>query len=195
MHPLSTPNVHGAAGCSEWGAEQLLWAPAEVGRSYDLSPGSLLPLDPYRDTLTIVSNTDVRMAEAYSAPEIGGDHFRATAAFLTQAHPKLTEGSDVFVGTSFDQLYAQRFGQEPPFGQIRALARLFVCLDERNPCLAQRIQCPAVGPGHVPEKTADQIEAARKDRWGQCLDAHGFTCSQEGGMTRTTLPNWARSSR
>jgi Protein of unknown function (DUF1552) len=32
--------------------------------------------------------------------------------FLTQAHPKQTQGSDVFAGTSIDQLYAQRFGQE-----------------------------------------------------------------------------------
>src|SRR5688572_31443243 len=49
--------VHGAAGCSEWGSQQYLWAPAEVGSSFDLSPSSLLPLDAYRDTLTIVSNT------------------------------------------------------------------------------------------------------------------------------------------
>jgi hypothetical protein len=111
--------VHGAAGCSQWGSEQLLWSPATVGREYDLSPSSLFPLDGYRDTLTILSNTDVRMAEAYTAPEIGGDHFRATAAFLTQAHPKLTEGSDVYVGTSMDQIYAQRFGQDTPIPSMQ----------------------------------------------------------------------------
>ena len=32
--------------------------------------------------------------------------------FLTQAHPKQTEGSDVHVGPSIDQLYAQKFGQD-----------------------------------------------------------------------------------
>ena len=32
-------------------------------------------------------------------PEIGGDHFRSSAVFLTQAHPKQTQGSDVCVGT------------------------------------------------------------------------------------------------
>ena len=36
----------------------------------------LQPLDPYREYLTIISNTDVRMAEAFFPPEIGGDHFR-----------------------------------------------------------------------------------------------------------------------
>ncbi len=41
--------VHGAAGCNEWGATQNLWAPAAVGRDFDLSPSALLPLEPYRD--------------------------------------------------------------------------------------------------------------------------------------------------
>ena len=37
-------------------------------------------------------------AEAVTTPEIGGDHFRSSAVFLTQTHPKQTEGSDVNVG-------------------------------------------------------------------------------------------------
>ncbi len=106
--------VHGAAGCNEWGATQHLWAPSATGRNFDLSPGSLLPLEPYRDRLSIISNTDVRMAEAREPHEIGGDHFRSSAVFLTQAHPKQTRGSDVFAGTSMDQLHAQRFGQDTP---------------------------------------------------------------------------------
>ena len=104
--------VHGAAGCNEWGASQHLWSPEETGRDFDLTPSSLSPLDPYRKYLTIISNTDVRMAEAFQPKEIGGDHFRSSAVFLTQAHPKQTEGSDVHVGTSLDQLYAQRSGQD-----------------------------------------------------------------------------------
>ncbi|MGB1778491.1 MAG: DUF1552 domain-containing protein, partial [Longimicrobiales bacterium] len=80
--------VHGAAGCSEWGASQNLWDPAAVGRDFDLTPSALRPLDEWRKWLTIVSNTDVRMAEAFEANEIGGDHFRSSAVFLTQSHPK-----------------------------------------------------------------------------------------------------------
>ena len=34
-------------------------------------------------------------AEAFEPKEIGGDHFRSSAVFLTQMHPKQTEGSDV----------------------------------------------------------------------------------------------------
>ena len=54
----------------------------------------------------------MRNAEAFSLPEIGADHFRSSAVFLTQAHPKKTQGSDVLAGTSLDQLYAQKFGQD-----------------------------------------------------------------------------------
>src|SRR5882724_12975640 len=56
--------VHGAAGSTDWGSSQHLWAPAETGRAFDLAPGSLRSLDPYRKYLTIVSDTDVRPAEA-----------------------------------------------------------------------------------------------------------------------------------
>jgi hypothetical protein len=111
--------VHGAAGSNELGAGKFLWSPEKVGRDFDLSPSSLRPLEPWRDYLTIVSNTDVQGAEAKSAMEIGGDHFRSSATFLTQAHAKQTEGSDVYVGTSLDQYYAQRFGQDTPIPSMQ----------------------------------------------------------------------------
>ena len=111
--------VHGAAGVSEYGLAQNLWNPAATGRRFDISKGNLSPLEPFRNHLTIVSNTDVRMAEAQTAPEVGGDHFRSSAVMYTQAHPKLTEGSDVKVGISMDQLYAQRFGQDTPIPSMQ----------------------------------------------------------------------------
>jgi hypothetical protein len=104
--------VHGSAGATVFGASKHMWSPAEVGTAFDLSPGALSSLEPFRDYLTIVSNTDVRNAEAFSLPEIGADHFRSSAVFLTQSKPKKTQGSDVHAGTSLDQLYAQRFGQD-----------------------------------------------------------------------------------
>ena len=107
-------NVHGAAGSTEYGAAQHLWSPAATGAEFDLTPSALSPLEPYRDVLTIISDTDVAPAEAVTQPEIGGDHFRSSATFLTQSHPKQTESSDVRSGISIDQLYAQRFGQNTP---------------------------------------------------------------------------------
>jgi hypothetical protein len=104
--------VHGSAGSSAIGIKQNLWAPAAVGRDFDLTPTSLRTLERFRDHLTIVSNTDVDPANPFTATEIGGDHFRSSAVFLTQAHPKQTQGGDVQAGISFDQLFAQRCGQE-----------------------------------------------------------------------------------
>ena len=115
--------VHGSAGSTPYGIAQHLWAPTATGRGFDLAPTSLKTLEPYRDHLTIVSNTDVKNAEAFTLPEIGGDHFRSSAVFLTHMHPKQTQGSDVQVGTSLDQLYAQRFGQDT------AIPSMQVCIE------------------------------------------------------------------
>ncbi len=113
-------SVHGAAGSNAWGASKHLWAPAGVGKNFELiADGALPALEPWREYLTIVSNTDVRMAEAFEAPEIGGDHFRSSAVFLTQAHPKQTQGSDLYVGTSMDQLVARRIGADTAIPSIQ----------------------------------------------------------------------------
>jgi len=124
--------VHGAAGSNAIGAELYLWTPAAVGRDFDLTPSSLSPLEPWREYVTIVSNTDVRNAEAFTPPETGGDHFRNSSVFLTQSHPKQTEGSNVLAGTSMDQLYAQRFGQDTP---IPSMQLCIENVDQSGGCL------------------------------------------------------------
>jgi len=112
-------NVHGTAGCNDLGSTLGLWAPKEEGKDFDLSLSSMKSLDPFRKYLTIISDTDSRMADAFSPEEIGGDHFRTTAVFLTQAHPKQTQGSDVFAGPSFDQIYAQQMGSDTPIPSMQ----------------------------------------------------------------------------
>ncbi|MDX1494141.1 MAG: DUF1552 domain-containing protein, partial [Longimicrobiales bacterium] len=103
----------GCAGGSDWGDARHLFAPEKIGRDFDFGPDSQLAgLQEFREYLTIVSNTDCRMAEPYRAEEIGGDHDRSTAVFLTQAHPKQTQGSDIYLGTSLDQIHARRFGRD-----------------------------------------------------------------------------------
>jgi hypothetical protein len=111
--------VHGSAGATAIGGKKFLWSPEAAGSAFDLSPSSLAVLEPYREYLTIISNTDVRNAEAFTPPEIGGDHFRSSAVFLTQAHPKQTQGSDVHVATSLDQMYAQKYGQDTPIPSMQ----------------------------------------------------------------------------
>jgi hypothetical protein len=112
--------VHGLAGCNNWAASKYLFAPQQVGANFTLVPDNpLSTLEAYREYMTIVSNTDCRNAEAFSLPEIGGDHFRSTAVFLTQAKPKQTQGSDIWAGTSLDQIYAQHFGQSTPLPSMQ----------------------------------------------------------------------------
>jgi len=111
---------HGSAGFSPFGLEQNLFTPAKVGRDFEINPaGHLASLSPYQDYLTIVSDTDSKMALAFATPEIGGDHFRSSAVFLTQSHPKQTQGSDVFAGISLDQQHAQRFGMDTPIPSLQ----------------------------------------------------------------------------
>jgi len=112
--------VHGQAGTTAIGRTKYLFAPETTGRDFKLIPDNpFSAVDSYRDYMTMISNTDVRMAEAFSAPEIGGDHFRSSAVFLTQSHPKQTQGADIWAGTSLDQQYAKKFGQSTPLPSMQ----------------------------------------------------------------------------
>ena len=112
----------GCAGGNTWGDSQHLFAPAKVGRDFEFAENSQLkPLEEYRDYLTVVSQTDCRMAEPFRAEEIGGDHDRTTSVFTTQAHPLQTE-ADVFCGKSIDQVHADRFGQDTALPSLELTA-------------------------------------------------------------------------
>src|SRR5207302_1890778 len=112
---ICVEEVHGLAGCNNWGASQFLYAPEKTGRDFTfVADNPLKTVEAFRDSMTLISNTDVHNAEALNLPEIGGDHFRSSAVFLTQSHPKHTNGSDLFAGTSLDQMYAKRYVQATP---------------------------------------------------------------------------------
>ena len=110
--------VHGNSGSTMYGTENNLWAPAAEGQDFEFTQ-ILKPMEAFRDYTTIISQTDCGQADPATAEEVGADHFRSSAVFLTGAHPKQTEGSDVYNGTSVDQLYAQRFGQDTPLPSIQ----------------------------------------------------------------------------
>jgi hypothetical protein len=110
--------VHGSAGSTIFGLEQNFWMPARAGNDFDFTM-ILKPLEPFREYVTVVTHTDLKPAEAWTAAEEGADHFRSSAVFLTAAHPKQTEGSDVRAGTSIDQIYAQTFGQDTPLPSLQ----------------------------------------------------------------------------
>jgi len=110
--------VHGCAGSTEYGTEKHLWVPVKEGRDFEFTP-IVKPLEPLRDYITMVTQTDCGQAKPLSAEEVGADHFRSSAVFLTAAHAKQTLGSDVYNGLSIDQLYAKTMGQDTPLPSIQ----------------------------------------------------------------------------
>lgn len=86
------------------GAHNPAWIPKSVkGRLTELSP-SLRPLEGLRDYITVVNGLELK--NAYP-----GTHATSNAAFLSAATSKWTESSDYYLGTTVDQLAAQRIGQ------------------------------------------------------------------------------------
>src|SRR6204780_4922453 len=58
--------VHGSAGSTGEGTNKHYWSPEKAGRDFEMSQ-TLEPLAPYRDYLTIVSDTDLHPATAWAA--------------------------------------------------------------------------------------------------------------------------------
>jgi hypothetical protein len=118
MVPAQTPLIHTAASpksrfCGIYvphGAIMSDWTPSAVGTGFEFKP-ILSPLEPFRDRLLILSGLEARTAGP--APgESGGDHSRSAAAFLSGARAKHTSGVDVRLGTTIDQMIAQKIGQD-----------------------------------------------------------------------------------
>ena len=112
--------VHGAAGSTEFGRAQNLWSPIGTGREFDFT-STLRPLEPLRDYITIVSDTELKNATSLSAEEDGpmADHARSSAAFLTAQHPKRTADADVGAGPSLDQILAMQSPHETPLASVQ----------------------------------------------------------------------------
>ncbi len=85
------------------------WTPKTEGAGFELTP-TLEPLANVRDQMLVLSGLDQHQAAALGF-EIGGDHPRACAAWLTGAHCKMTSGADLRAGISVDQVAAREFGK------------------------------------------------------------------------------------
>lgn len=84
------------------------FTPTGLGAGYDLPP-TLEPLARLKDKVSVLSGLAHDNARAKG--DGPGDHARASAAFLTGAHPHKTAGADIKLGVSVDQYLAQRIGQ------------------------------------------------------------------------------------
>ena len=97
------------------GAYHAAWTPEATGRDFTFS-SSLQALEPYRDKVVVVTNLAHRQLE--SLGDGGGDHSRASAGWLSGVHAKRTEGADVEVGTTADQIAAREIGRNTPLSSL-----------------------------------------------------------------------------
>ena len=97
------------------GAVMEKWTPAAIGRGFEFSP-TLTPLEPFRDQMLVVSN--LAQLQANSFDDGAGDHSRGTAAWLSGIHAKRTEGADVQLGVTADQIAAREFGKHTQLASL-----------------------------------------------------------------------------
>src|SRR5262245_34138351 len=99
------------------GATMDHWTPATEGTGFEFSE-ILKPLEPFREYVNIVTGLAHPQAGPTDGEDSGGalDHNRAVAVFLTASHPK--KGAQSYVGTSVDQVVAEKFGQDTPLPSI-----------------------------------------------------------------------------
>jgi hypothetical protein len=89
-----------------------MWTPKVDGKLTELSP-SLDSLLPYRDQLTVITNTELKNMVYPS-----GRHASANAIFLSNVRPKRTEGADYELATTVDQIAAKQIGGETPLPSL-----------------------------------------------------------------------------
>ena len=75
------------------------WTPAAAGSAFEFTP-ILKPLEPFRDSVVVVSN----LKRAGGQAEM---HAAAASGWLSGAVPKRTEAEDLACGTSIDQMLAR----------------------------------------------------------------------------------------
>jgi hypothetical protein len=105
----ATPQKRFGAVYIPHGAIMERYTPAKAGTGFDFTP-ILKPLQPFKDNLLVVSNLD--------RPGIDDSHATASAAWLSGAIAKKTEGQDFHLGRTVDQVIARQIGGDTPFPSL-----------------------------------------------------------------------------
>jgi hypothetical protein len=160
------------------------WTPAARGKDFELPP-ILKPLERFREHTLVLSG--LMCHNAYALGDGPGDHARASASFLTGAHPR-ESGSDLYAGVSADQVAAEAVGDRT---RLRSLelgledTRMVGLCDAKYSCaytssISWRTPtaplAPLANPRHVFERlfgnvdpTLDASTAARRARYRQSI--------------------------
>jgi len=81
------------------------WTPATLGAGFEFTP-ILKPLEPFRDSLNVVSGLGHRAADTTAV------HSLSPTTWLSGVRPKATQGVDAHAGVTADQIAAQAIGQD-----------------------------------------------------------------------------------
>ena len=92
------------------------YRPTSEGAGFEFTP-ILKPLETVKESLIVVSNLD--------RPGDDDSHATASAAWLSGAIAKKTEGQDFHLGTTIDQVIAKQIGQDTPFPSIEVATEDF----------------------------------------------------------------------
>ena len=84
------------------------WTPEQAGTDYTL-PKTLAPLEKHQKDFMVISGLAHDKARANG--DGAGDHARCSAAFLTGVQPRKTDGADIRLGRSVDQVAADVIGK------------------------------------------------------------------------------------
>jgi hypothetical protein len=105
------------------GVNPATWPPVGSGTEFKFSP-ALAALEPFKDKVTVLSNMSHHAADRQN--DGAGDHSRATGVFLSGCHAKRTQGADLHLGITADQIAAQSLGKD------NLLPSLELSLEDRN---------------------------------------------------------------
>jgi len=167
-------------------------------------PFVLEPLSPWKDFITVISGLDATSSMP-PAGMTGGDHSRSAAVF-SGVQPKKTVSEDIYLGTTVDQMIAQKYGQETALPSIQLgiedQSSLATCPWGYSCAYVNSVSWS--GPTKpLPHEANPQIvferlfgdggnsreRAARKQAKGSLLDA----ISQEVARLNSTLPGTDRT--
>src|SRR5580700_11626354 len=85
------------------------WTPAGSGKDFAFS-STLKSLEPFRERVNVLSGLALHSADRMG--DGAGDHSRATGAFLSGCHAKRTQGADLYLGITADQIAAKSLGKD-----------------------------------------------------------------------------------
>ncbi len=97
------------------GANMADWTPKATGADFEL-PRILKPLEKVRSEVSVLSGLTHDKGRANG--DGAGDHARASSTFLTGCQPRKTDGADIKVGMSADQMAAAKIGRQTRFASL-----------------------------------------------------------------------------